>query len=169
RRHPDRGGLVKRSPQNRSKVGSLLPGHLAGADPEREVVDEDRRGRRPWPAEWRAWPVRIEDGVAFQTRLDRGQPARLEHELVAVRREDRLAVQIRQRHGPLAAAQEHEFVLSSIRDQGPGQLDRHRDHADTLGPPARRHVDREPHRKTLEEDENPARAASGPGVIWPYS
>ncbi len=158
---------MKGAPQDHSKVESLLPGHLAGADPEREVMDEDRRGRRTWTAEWRAWPVRIEDGVAFQQRLDRGQPARLEHELVAGRREDRLAVEIGQRGGPLAAAQEHEFVLTSVRDQGPGQLDRHRDHAYTLGPPARRHVDRKPHRKTLEEDENPARAASGPGVIWP--
>jgi len=71
---------------------------------------------------------------------------------VAVRREDRLAVEISQRRGPLAAAQEHEFVLTSIRDQGPGQLDRHCDHADALGPPTCRHVDRETHRKTLEED-----------------
>src|SRR5438105_3363129 len=73
-------GLAERPPQHGSKVESLLPRHLRRADPEREVMDEDRSGRRAWPAERGARPVRIKDGVALQKWLDHGQPARLEHQ-----------------------------------------------------------------------------------------
>ena len=95
--HEDRAGLVERTLQDSSKVEPLLPGDLGGADSERQVVDEDRGRRRARAPERRARPVRVKDGVALEQRLDRGKPPKLERELVAIRREDRLAVEISQR------------------------------------------------------------------------
>src|SRR5439155_19538599 len=95
-------------PQDTSKVDPLLPWDLGGADSEREVVDEDRGRRRARAPERRARPVRGKDGVALEQRLDRGKPPKLERELVAVRREDRLAVEISQRRRSLPAAQKDE-------------------------------------------------------------
>src|SRR5206468_10507517 len=74
--------------------------------PEREVVDVDGRGRRARAAEGRAGPVRVEDGVSLEQGLDRRQPSRLHGELVAMRREDRLAVR----------SEEHTSELQSRSD-----------------------------------------------------
>src|SRR5947207_4168083 len=107
----NRRGLAERWRECGAKVKPLLPGHLAWPDPKGEVVNEDRGRRRAVAPEWRAGPVRVEDGVCLQLGLHRGQPSRFQDQLVAIRREDRLAIELAERFRPLPAAQEHELVL----------------------------------------------------------
>src|SRR6267154_4012224 len=136
RRDQYSGRLSERPAEYRTHVNALLPRHLVWANPIRQVVDEDRRGRRVVLPEWRARPERIEDRVALELRLNRGQPARLQGDLVTVGRKYSLALQGFEGSGAFAAAEQGEIVLTSTRDQGLGQLHRHREHADPTRPPA---------------------------------
>src|SRR5258705_11428337 len=136
RRDQYSGRLPERPPEYRTHVNALLPRHLLWANPIRQVVDEDRRGRRIVLPEWRARPERVEDRVTLELRLNRGQPACLQGDLVTVRRKDRFAFQVFERRGAFAAAEQGEIVLTSTRDQGLGQLHRHREHADPARAPA---------------------------------
>src|SRR5258708_40349220 len=95
RRHQHRGCVLQRRPEYCAQISTLLPRHFSGPDAKGEVMDEDRRGWCVRVAEGRARPVRIEDRVAVQLRLDRRKPAQLQRELVTVRREDSLAFEIR--------------------------------------------------------------------------
>src|SRR5207249_11692078 len=74
---------------------------------------------------------------------DRRQPSRLHGELVAMRREDRLAVEVAQRIRAVATADEDELVSPAAVDEGARQLDRDGEHADPQRSPARGDVDRE--------------------------
>lgn len=59
-------------------------------------------------------------------------------------RQHSLAVEVGERGRPLAAAEKGELVIAAAGDQGPGQLDRDREHPDALRAPAGGDVDGEP-------------------------
>jgi len=144
--------MLERGTQDGAEVHALLPGHLGGAQAEGEVVNEDGGGGRSGAAPGRTRPVRVQDRVAAQVRLDLGQPAQLQSQLVAVGRQDRLALEVAQALRALAAAQKGVGVSVSLFDQRVGELGGHCDHADPR-PPAGGDVDREP-RHRLDSIEN---------------
>ena len=101
-----RGRLPQRRFEDGAEVKALLPGDLGRSQPEREVVDEDRGGRSRPAAPRRARPVRVEDRVAVERSLDRRQPAKLQRNLVPIRREQGVAFEVAQAFGSLSTAQQ---------------------------------------------------------------
>src|SRR5262249_12257453 len=100
-------------------------------------------------------------------RLDVGHAGGLDRELVAVGQEHRLAVEIAERVRSLPAADQYEPIFATVGDQRPRQLDRHREHADTLRAPTGGHIDRESgHEMNLSDRRTRLREAPMAGVKW---